>query len=427
MVPLESYRKEASALAEVSEVEHFGMLAFQRGKVRFAAFDPRKGALSLRLAATDPVRADGIARGVLAPAPGKYGNEGWTTVDLERMEWDEFVALLASAHALAAESGAARRRRRGNTPAWMLAVILAMAAGPAAPLHAADPAPAGARSEELRIPSDGAVRTAHLHLPPDLQGKRPLVVALHGGGSNGRTMESHSGLSELADRKGFLVAYPDGSGRLGSFLTWNAGWCCGHARDKGVDDVAFLDRLLDALIASGRVDPDRVYMTGMSNGAMMAYRYAAAHPGRLAALGAVAGTADFDPPAPAGPLPVVHLHGTKDENVPFEGGRGSRTIGTSQDHRPVQQTLDAWIHADGAGNPRSTALPAKVQDGTAVTRTAWSTGQDSLAVVLYRIEGGGHAWPGRKKSPFLPGRATANLDADSTLWDFFARHVRTVH
>jgi polyhydroxybutyrate depolymerase len=237
-------------------------------------------------------------------------------------------------------------------------------------------------------------------------------------------MERFSGLSDLADRRGFLVAYPDGSGRLGTFLTWNSGWCCGYARDKEIDDVGFLDRLLDTLIASGRVDPDRIYLTGMSNGAMMAYRYAAVHPERLAALGAVAGTADFEPLTPVGALPVVHLHGTKDDNVPLEGGKGSHTLGTERDHRPVQQTLDAWIRADGAGSPRSVTLPVKIQDGTSVTRTAWSSGGDSQAVVLYRVEGGGHAWPGRKKAEFLLGRATANLDADSALWDFFARHVR---
>jgi len=105
MVSLEAYRKEALALPETSEVEHFGMLAFQRGKTRFAAFDPKKGALSLRLAMTDPVRAEGIARGILVPAPGKYGAEGWTTVDLDRMEWDEFAELLVSAHGLATPKG----------------------------------------------------------------------------------------------------------------------------------------------------------------------------------------------------------------------------------------------------------------------------------------------------------------------------------
>lgn len=105
MVSLEACRTAALALVEVNGIEHFGMLAFQRGKIRFAAFDPKKGVLSLRLGLTDPVRADGIARGVLEPAPGKYGAEGWTGVDLERMEWDEFAGLLESAHALAVPKG----------------------------------------------------------------------------------------------------------------------------------------------------------------------------------------------------------------------------------------------------------------------------------------------------------------------------------
>jgi len=111
MISLESYRAAALALADVSEVEHFGMLAFQRGKTRFAAFDPKKGVLSLRLPLTDSVRADGIVRGVLEPAPGKYGAEGWTNVDLERLEWAEFSGLLETAHAGATPKG------RGKTKA----------------------------------------------------------------------------------------------------------------------------------------------------------------------------------------------------------------------------------------------------------------------------------------------------------------------
>jgi len=110
MVSLEAYRTAALALAEVSEVEHFGMLAFQRGKTRFAAFDPKKGVLSLRLPLTDSVRTDGIARGVLVPAPGKYGAEGWTSVDLERMEWTEFAGLLETAHAGAVPKGRSKTK-----------------------------------------------------------------------------------------------------------------------------------------------------------------------------------------------------------------------------------------------------------------------------------------------------------------------------
>ena len=109
MVSLEAYRTAALALEDVSEVEHFGMLAFQRGKSRFAAFDPKKGVLALKLPLTDPVRVDGIACCVLEPAPGKYGAEGWTSVDLERMDWPEFAALLETAHAGAVSKGRTRK------------------------------------------------------------------------------------------------------------------------------------------------------------------------------------------------------------------------------------------------------------------------------------------------------------------------------
>ena len=98
MVSLETFRELALALPGVAEEIHFGRMSFAVGKKRFTSFDPKKGELAINLPLTDPVRVDGAASGVLVPAPGKYGAEGWTMVDLERVEKTEFVKLMDVAH-----------------------------------------------------------------------------------------------------------------------------------------------------------------------------------------------------------------------------------------------------------------------------------------------------------------------------------------
>ena len=98
MVSLETFRKSAMNLPGAEEAMHFNLVVFGVRKKNFASFDPRIGELSLKLQKSDPKRLDGIERGVLTIAPGKYGEHGWTTVDLARMDKPEFLALLEIAH-----------------------------------------------------------------------------------------------------------------------------------------------------------------------------------------------------------------------------------------------------------------------------------------------------------------------------------------
>jgi polyhydroxybutyrate depolymerase len=164
-------------------------------------------------------------------------------------------------------------------------------------------------------------RTFLVHLPKNPAATNPpLVIALHGGGTNGKTMERFSGLSEASERYGFVVAYPNGSGRLKGFLTWNAGSCCAYAERHGIDDVAFIRQLIEYMIKQYHIDPARVYCTGISNGAMMAYRLAAEIPDRIAAIAPVAGTLTIDPDSIHAPMPIIHFHGTDDRYVPYAGG-----------------------------------------------------------------------------------------------------------
>ena len=130
-----------------------------------------------------------------------------------------------------------------------------------------------------------------------------------------------SGLNQKADQEGFLAVYPNGTGRFSS-LTWNGGNCCGSAMQQRVDDVAFIDAVLDDLANVVNVDTKRVYATGISNGAIMAYRLASELSERIAAIAPVAGPMGTATCSPRRAVSVLHFHGTDDQFAPFNGGRG---------------------------------------------------------------------------------------------------------
>jgi polyhydroxybutyrate depolymerase len=196
-------------------------------------------------------------------------------------------------------------------------------------------------------------RTFLVHCPKNLAAANPpLVIALHGGGANGKSMERFCGLSEASERYGFIVVYPNGSGRLKRILTWNAGSCCAYARDQAIDDVAFINQLIDYMIRRYHIDPTRVYVTSISNGAMMAYRLAAEIPDQIAAIAPVAGTLTVDLRSIHTAMPILHFHGTDDRYVPlcrgarseehnegfvYAGGRGDQGLGAHQSSRTEPQ------------------------------------------------------------------------------------------
>ncbi|MFM8734303.1 MAG: alpha/beta hydrolase family esterase [Pirellulales bacterium] len=143
-------------------------------------------------------------------------------------------------------------------------------------LFAADASPLSPGDYSRSVQVDGSERSYLVHVPPQYvaDSPMPVVLAFHGGGANARNMVAFSGLNLKADQSGFIVVYPEGSGRLERMLSFNAGNCCGEAAARNVDDVAFVRHVLDDLEGIANVDRRRVFATGMSNGAMMSYRLA---------------------------------------------------------------------------------------------------------------------------------------------------------
>ena len=244
-----------------------------------------------------------------------------------------------------------------------------------------------------------------VHVPRGHHGPYPLVVLLHGGGGNARQAMNAYGMNEVADREGFIVAYPNGSGRLDKvLLTWNAGNCCGYAMDRGVDDVAFIRAMVAEIDRDYGVDRSRIYATGMSNGAMMAYRLGCEAADLFAAIAPVAGALNI-PCRPSDEVAVVIFHGTADEHVPYGGGTGAKAREERVD-RPVSYATDVWRKADGC----TRELP-ETRRGS-VRRRDWTGCREGTAVTLFTIEGGGHSWPG------------GALSASEEMWKFFAGHPK---
>ena len=270
----------------------------------------------------------------------------------------------------------------------------------------------------------GMERTYLVHVPPKYDAKKPTPVVLvyHGAMTDAAITVRLTGLSDNADKKGFIAVYPNGTGRLPPLLTWNAGNCCGSAQWNTVDDVGFTRAMLDDLALRVNVDAQRVFATGISNGGMMCYRLASELSDRIAAIAPVAGAMGTAKCHPKRPVPVMHFHGTDDKFLPFGGGVGERTLQAVKFYS-VDHSISAWVNADGCpATPKVTEKPKKFDDGTRVERKTYGPGKDGAEVILFVIHGGGHTWPGRDAKLEFLGKSTKNISANDLMWEFFQRH-----
>jgi polyhydroxybutyrate depolymerase len=276
----------------------------------------------------------------------------------------------------------------------------------------------------VEINVDGQSRNYLVHIPkqPKPRTGWPVVLVFHGGGIDAARMLQFCGMNDKSDEAGFVVVYPNGSGRLKKVLTFNGGNCCGYAQRNNIDDVKFVDTLLDDLQQKLPLDKRRVYATGMSNGAIMSYLLASKLSHRIAAIAPVAGPMGTEECSPKRAVPVCHFHGVDDRNAPFDGGIGPRSLTKTVFHS-VDHSIHKWIQANGCRKvPTITQMPTKTDDGTKVTRYIYGGGKHNTEVVLYKIAGGGHTWPGHSSPIKKLGVTTMNIDANDIMWDFFKRH-----
>ncbi|MDE2291464.1 MAG: esterase [Elusimicrobia bacterium] len=284
--------------------------------------------------------------------------------------------------------------------------------------------PARAGFERGALEHGGLKRTYALYVPARRPAHPAAVFVLHGGGGTGAQLRRHTRrrFEALADKDGFVVVYPDGVDRH-----WDDGRDL-PGRSVRVDDLGFLAELADRLTASLSLDPARLYVTGISNGGFMANALACGQAGRWAAVAPVAASLGEKTAAacrPSRAVPVLMVNGTEDPLVPWDG-REVRFLGRSRGRKlTVPETAARWAALDGcAKDPAVTELPPRdPSDPTRVELRAWRGGRRGAEVLLYRVVGGGHTWPGgRVYLPRLVGPTTRQLDVEALIWSFFARH-----
>jgi polyhydroxybutyrate depolymerase len=197
--------------------------------------------------------------------------------------------------------------------------------------------------------------------------------------------------------------------------TWNAGNCCGRARDQNVDDVSFLKTVSSRVVVEAGADASRVFAIGMSNGGLMAYRLACDAPEFLRGIMSVAGTDNTKTCTPSKPLPVLHIHAKNDDHVLYNGGAGVSPFGKRAvtDFVSVPATIDKWVRLNKANMSARTVLSVP---GATCTRHDATTG--GAPVQLCVTETGAHSWPGGTKDRASEPPSTAII-ANDVMWDFF--------
>lgn len=276
-------------------------------------------------------------------------------------------------------------------------------------------------------------RTYHVHLPPDFRKDElaPLVIALHGGkgdglGFNQNTTEGT--LTEAAAARGVVLVFPEGI---------NKQWCDGRTemlknKEKTYDDVGFISKIIDNMVKNYGIDPKRVYVTGISNGGFMSVRLAMELSEKIAAVAPVAAQVSkaLQDKTPNLPISIMVINGTKDPLVPFNGG-DLRLFGFGRSRGEVLstvQTIELFRRHNGCDQtPKKSKLEDKApDDGAIVEAEKYTSGKDGTEVILLKVIGGGHTWPGGEQylRPRIIGIVCRDINASEMILDFFLAHSR---
>ncbi len=277
---------------------------------------------------------------------------------------------------------------------------------------------------EFRFIHDGRMRQYLVHVPHSYNpaAASAVVIGLHGGGGRAAhfAKDENYGVITASEKHGFIAVMPNGysKNRRGLFATWNAGACCGDARDANIDDVGFIAEVIAHVKRQASVDDARVYAMGMSNGGLMAYRLACERPDLVRGIMAVAGTDNTLVCNPARPTPVLHVHAINDTHVLFEGGAGEDAFRDSSkvtEFVSVPATVAKWVRLNKANETPARAL---MIDGAYCDLFAATPG--GAPVQLCVTQSGGHSWPGAAKGRRGKEPPSQAINANDVMWAFFS-------
>ena len=273
------------------------------------------------------------------------------------------------------------------------------------------------RSRPVSIPEDGP-RRVHLYVPetPPPAGGMPLVVMLHGAHGTPDRTERGTAWTRLAAEEGFVIAYPEGIDR-----TWNDGRSDKvPATAAGADDIAWLNKVLEHLTTRYPVDPDRIVLTGTSNGGMLAWRWMCQQEGRVSVFAPV--IAGLPKPSLAGcaphPTAALVIQAEADPLVPIRGGTVGQDRGSVA---PLEVSIGILQQANGcdASTGTQASFDALPNDGLSASQTTWPS-CSGPPVSLIRLHGAGHLWPGGRQllPPETVGLVSPDIDGARTIWNF---------
>ncbi|MBP9728416.1 MAG: prolyl oligopeptidase family serine peptidase [Candidatus Moranbacteria bacterium] len=252
----------------------------------------------------------------------------------------------------------------------------------------------------------------------DKKTKTPLVMFYHGGGGSMDQAARDYDMKAKASKEGFIVVFGNGASRFprGKLATWNAGDCCGYARDTKSDDVGYTREVIADMESKFFIDTEKIFATGMSNGGMMAHRLACEMSDVFKAVASVTGTDGTLSCDPKQPISVMHIHAKDDDHVLIGGGAGSESFGDMgekvADFTSVADTIARWVtrnHMDGT--------PKRVLEVPGAYCDLYTSSQNQSQVKLCITDTGGHSWPG---GPAVRGKTPSQvLSANDVIWDFF--------
>lgn len=314
----------------------------------------------------------------------------------------------------------------------LISVLVLFIGGVAYVRHVVYPTTPPANVQKETITVDGYERIFYTHIPQNAQGSLPVIIVLHGGFGNARRMIdlTRGELTNLSDERGFIVIYPEGleEDKKGTGGHWNDGRNVKDypAQRDNVDDVKFIDAMIDWLVKNKNVNSSRVFVTGISNGGLMSYRLGC-ESSKIRAIAPVAGSIPKNVLSlcnPPRPISVLAFSGDADPLVDYNGGIvGSKQGEDLGEVLSVEESVKYFADVDGCSeNPTITDIPDNnADDETTSSKEEFTNCVQNTSVILYTIHNGGHTWPGgwQYAPEVAVGKTSRDINANQIMVDFF--------
>lgn len=254
------------------------------------------------------------------------------------------------------------------------------------------------------IPADFSQRTYKIYIPESINTHEyvPLVFVFHGAFGNGAGMERGTGFNQLAEDHKFIVCYPDAATE-----NWEEGCMCNKPYRLGIDDIGFVNFLIDKLSTLYKIDSKKIYAAGYSQGGLFAQNVACKLSGKFAAVAAVASSMSvqlFESCKPENKISLLIIHGTEDNTLPFNGlESGSFSLVSSP------SAFKLWGNINGCNSEeKAEILPDKGDPYISVIKRYYENCTGNIKTILYEVKGGGHSW-----------FTSPDINATQTIVDFF--------